>query len=181
MNRANFRGARDFGIYMLIINLLYIIIGYTVSLDLLTSFFGGLLLMLATAIMEVLASLKVRKDNGGILSFKDAFTSVILVFLIAVIPTSLLTYVLFNFIDPEITELVKERSIEATISLLEKFNTPQEQIDIAVEEALKQDQFSLTSITKSLLYRFIGVSLFGLIVAAIVKKKSEELDIASEG
>jgi uncharacterized membrane protein len=55
---------------------------------------------------------EVKKSNGGILSFGDAFKHSWVTHLIFSLIFTIFTYVLFNFIDPSLEELVKEEAIK---------------------------------------------------------------------
>ena len=77
---------------------------------------------------------------------------------------------LFNVIDTDAAEKVKEMTIEATVNMMEKFNTPEDAIDKAIENAEATNQFDFINQLRGFLFGIIFYAIVGLIVAAIVKK-----------
>lgn len=179
MEKPNFKPAMEMGLYLLLISVLYLVLAYAVDPGLFTNMWGGIFIFLTNMVLMALAPVRVRKLNGGIISFQHAFTAVILTFLIAVIPYNLINYVLFNWIDPEMAITVKEKSVEMAVSWMQKMNVPQEAMDQSIEEIMQTDQFSLSGIINGLWKAFIFFAIYGLIVAAIVKRKPENEEIAA--
>ena len=60
-----------------------------------------------------------------------------LVLVVSYVVGSLFNILLYNVIDPSLTEVVTELTIQNTIPMLESFGTPQEAIDAAVIEIEK--------------------------------------------
>lgn len=178
MEKPNFKPAIEMGLYLLLISVLYLVLAYAVDPGLFTNMWGGIILFLANMVLIAMAPVRVRKLNGGFITFQHAFTAVILAFLVSVIPYNLVNYVLFNWIDPEMAVTVKEKSVEMAISWMEKMSVPQDAMDQSIEEMMQVDQFSLSGILNGLWKSFIFFAIYGLIVSAIVKRKPEYEEIA---
>lgn len=178
MEKPNFKPAIEMGVYLLLISILYLVLAYTVDPGLFTNIWGGIAIFLLNMVLIAMSPVRVRKLNGGFITFQHAFTAVIITFLVAIIPYNLVNYVLFNFIDPEMAATVKEKSVEMTISMMESFGAPQETMDEAIKEVMATDQFSLSTILNGILKAFIFFAVYGLIVAAIVKRKKETIESA---
>ena len=88
--------------------------------------------------------------------------------------SSILTFILYTIIDPDAAEEIKKITIEATISMMEGFNTPPDIIAQQVEELEKTEQFSIVNSLKSLAFQAVFQAVIGLIVAAVMKKSNVE-------
>jgi hypothetical protein len=142
-----------------------------------TAFFGSPAAFLSYVIpigFAVFACIKAKKENGGFLSFKEALKICFGIFVLCALATSLLSYVLFNFIDPGFKESMLQLTIENTQKIMAKFNTPQDVIDKQIQGMLSKDMFSLGSIAQSFVFGCVFWFVIALIVAAILKKKKPE-------
>lgn len=178
MEKPNFKPAIEMGLYLLLISVLYLVIAYAVDPGLFTNIWGGIAIFILNMVLIAMSPFRVRKMNGGFITFQHAFTAVIITFLVAIIPYNLVNYVLFNFIDPAMAEVVKEKSIEMTISMMESFGAPQEAMDEGIKEIMETDQFALGTILEGLLKAFMFFAVYGLIIAAIAKRKPENIETA---
>ena len=88
--------------------------------------------------------------------------------------SSIFSFILFSFIDPDAAEEIKKITIEATINTMKGFNAPVDVIAASVEEMEKTDQFSLGSTAQSLVFGSLFQAVIGLIVGAIMKKSNPD-------
>lgn len=114
---------------------------------------------------------RVQKKGDGYLPFKSALRLSFGVFVLTTLATSILSYVLFNWIDTSFADSLKQLYIEQTQKLMEKFKAPPEEIDKAVDKLIKDNIFSFKSIFLSFTYGCILYFLISLIIAAIMKKE----------
>ncbi len=131
--------------------------------------------IVAIAIYCVMMS-KTKKELGGIYSFKDAFTTYFLAAVISTFISTTFNITLYNFVDPEAKEIVKEHTIKSTVSIMEKLGTPSSQINKTVEDLEKDDPLS---IGKQAFGGVIGLAvscLLGLVLAAIFKSGTTPLE-----
>lgn len=173
MNKPSFKPAVEFGLISLLVSALFLITAYVFDLSLLTSFGAGAALIVVRAVLLAMSPVQVRKKAGGFISFKDAFTSVIITALVSAVPYLLLAFLLFKVIDPEAAVQMKELTIQATADSMNNWGADQTMIDESIKQIEATDQYSLGSLLKGLLTSVIVAALYGLIVAAIVKKKPE--------
>lgn len=120
------------------------------------------------------SAIDMRKSEGGILPFAEAFIAALIPMTIGVFISSVFTYVLHNWINPDLTLIVKEIAIETTEMLAEKissvldFKFDKEQALIELEKV--DYSFGLGK----MILAWVLTSLMGcipaLIVAAITKK-----------
>lgn len=122
----------------------------------------------------VLACIKQKKAQEGYLSFSEALKTAFGVAVFAALATTVLSYVLLNFIDPDFKAALQQASLETTEKFMKKFGAPQEQIDKALDEAAKTDSFSLGKIMIGFAFSCIFWFLISMLIAVIVKKKKPE-------
>ena len=149
------------------------ILAYAAYLDLLTKWWYGILMAIVIICVGIYSIAKSKGLQNGIISFKEAFGSYFITTILGVLISTVVTYILFNIIDPEAAETLKQKTIEATINMMEGFGTPAEAVAEAVDQMEKTDNFGLGNIAKSMA---IQIAFFGVIglIASLVMKKSEE-------
>jgi len=120
-------------------------------------------------ILGVLAT-QIKKSLGGYMEFKTAFGAIFIMILVANVFYYIYTYIYMFYIDPNFMEKLKE----STLTFMASRHVPQESMDATAAKFDGQmEEAKHFSIGKNLLSFFSSVvldSLFGLIVAAIVKK-----------
>jgi hypothetical protein len=130
----------------------------------------GIFILIAIIVFGIISVAKTKQAQNGFASFKQAFTSYFITILIGLLISTLVSYLLFNFIDTEAAEVLKEKTIESTIQTLEGFNAPSETIAKSIEQIESQNQFSILNILKGLAGYLVLFSVIGLSVAAALKK-----------
>ncbi len=171
MNESVKKYGLQFGLYITLINTLYIIVGYAIDLNYLVSAWGGLGLFIISLTLLVFATIQARKEMGGYIEFKDAFSTFMTAFVVYSLANLLLSYVLFNVVDPQAAVQLKDITVQVTAERLQSFGVPEADIDASIEEVKNMEQYSLANLFKGFGYSFIGYAIIGLIVSAIVKKK----------
>jgi hypothetical protein len=145
---------------------------YVIDIKLFMSWWlGGISLILNIVIGVFLVS-NTKKQLNNTISFKDAFSVYFIAGALGSTISALYNYVLFNFIDPQSKETLKEMTIKYTIEMMEKFGTPKEALNQTINELQKADNYSLGNIFMGLLFVYLIVAIYGLILGAIFKSKS---------
>ena len=135
--------------------------------------FGGLayLGMLIPVFFMWKASNDEKKINEGYLPFGEALIISFIVVAIALLISSIFTYILINFIDPSLVDVIKEISIEAAEKVAGIFGADEDSLDEMRDQMDEQD---LRPTIFTTLFNYLGSLVVGfiiaLIVAAIVKK-----------
>ncbi|RXK61593.1 DUF4199 domain-containing protein [Lacibacter luteus] len=125
-------------------------------------------------IFAVMACIAAKKQNHGFLEFGKALKISFGVFVLTALAVSVLSYILFNFIDLEFKQAMVEESLNMSEKMLKKFGASQDQIEKAMDEARKKDSFSIGNMLLGFAFSCFIYFLFSLIIAAIVKKKNPE-------
>ncbi len=168
--------AINYGLYLGALLALLTIVAYGVNLGLLTNMWYGIFILIAIIVFGIISVAKTKQNQDGYASFKESFTSYFITVLIGLLVSTVVSYLLFNFIDPDAAEVLKEKTIEKTVEMLEGFNTPNEVIAESVEQIESQNQYSLGNIFKGLAGYLVLFSIIGLIVAAAMKKSKPDTE-----
>ncbi|HLK28483.1 MAG TPA: DUF4199 domain-containing protein [Puia sp.] len=114
-----------------------------------------------------------RKELGGFATFKEIFQTIFIAILITEIVYVLFNFVYLKFIDPSFFDNLKV----ATRTLLEKANTPEEQIDKQMQGFKDvNEQLKPLKLLQGLGMWIVIDSIFGLIFASIIKKNKDVFD-----
>jgi hypothetical protein len=160
-----------YGLMLAAISSGYYLIAYLFDEDLFANMVMGLVIMFVAFILLILSVVALKKQQGGYVTFKDAASVFTFSWIINVAVSIIVTILLFHVIDPELGGRVKELTIESTVSMLEKFGTPQEAMDEAIAKIEESDQFAIGEIFQGNLLSIVFALIMGLIVAAFFKKE----------
>ncbi len=159
-------GAR-MGLYAGIACLVFLIALYSISPAYLISplvLFG----FVPVVIFKIVAAYYFWKSRRGSVEFKDALQSVFMVSVIALAMVIFFFYLLFNYIDPSLTEQIKKNIHDSAVKAFEEGKITKEQLDAAAERVKlfhlgAGEFFALYPVTL-----FIGF-FYALVFAAITR------------
>ncbi|MFD2890817.1 DUF4199 domain-containing protein [Flavobacterium chuncheonense] len=154
------------GIVVLLINLML----YLIDLKLFISTWISAGLFLFYFIISLLVFIQTKKDLGGFISLKEGFTAYFLSIVIGFAISISFNIILFNLIDPEAKETIKELGIEAFVNMMRKFGTPNAQLKEMATKMEEQDQFAVGSQIMGYGINLLFGAIYGVILAAIFKK-----------
>ncbi len=160
----------SFGLILGFILALMTTYGYAIDLKLFTSYWLLILNFFIVIIVGILAVAYTKKGLGGFITFKEGFTVYVITIAIGLLISLLVGYLIFNVVDPQVKSQITEMSVEKTIETMERFNVPQEQIDETIDKMREQDSFSIVNQIKSYFIMVAIYSLFGLLIALILKR-----------
>lgn len=153
------------------ISILLQAIFYLMGVELMATWWVGILILIAIITLYVVLSLRIRKDNGGFITFKEAFVRTLIMCFIAGTISTLFGLLLYHVIDPELPEKLQNAILEKTTSMMERMGAPQEKIDEVVEKMNEAgNSFSVKGQIMSYFKGIIFGLIFALIMAAIMKK-----------
>ena len=174
MEKSIKSSAINYGLYLGGALSLITIAIWFVDINLMANMWLGIFLLLAIIAFGVVSTAKSKSLNGGFLSFKEAFSSYFITVAIGIAISSIVSMILFSYIDPEAAKQIQQLTIESTINMMEGFGAPAEAIAEAVEKIESQNQFSIVNTLKSLAWGFLFQAIIGLIVALIMKKSNQD-------
>lgn len=126
-------------------------------------------------IFMVLAAREEKAKNEGFLSFGEGLKVTILTVAIGMLLTSIFSYVLMNFIDPGMVDVIKEQAIAQAESMADMFGADEAGKE-AMMESIEDQDFAptiLTSIMNFLVILIFPFFFIALIISAIVKKENK--------
>jgi hypothetical protein len=168
------KNAINFGIISGLIGVLITTLMYVVNLKLFVNMWIGFGMLAIWIIISCILLLKSKKERAGILTFKDGFTTYFLSALIGILISTAFNMFLLNFFDTDARDKITEHFIQYNVEMLEKFNAPSDQIAETVSKLKENSQFSINGQLLGIGQALLGATIFGLILAAIFKSKSNE-------
>lgn len=117
-----------------------------------------------------------KKFNNGYASFKECFTGYVIAVAIGLAISTVISIILFTFIDPDAATELNNMVVESTEKMMVRFGAPEAEIEEAIAKLENNNQYSLGNQIKSYFTNLIFPLILGLIVSLIVKKSNPELD-----
>ena len=188
MNQIIKQNGINFGLILGFLLILPVLLGYAIDVSFIVSYWTLGFLFFGVIIMGILAIAFTKRGLGGFISFKDAFTPYFLMLIIGLAISVIMNFLLFNVIDTKFVDVVKEKQIETVESQREwvmvkmadapdeKFNEMDAKCDEAIDKIKADDPYSITSLFKGFTIFIAIFSSFGLLLAAILKKRDPSLE-----
>src|SRR5690606_4468070 len=145
---------------------------YVLDPMLLTKRSIGILSLLLVIVVAIVSVAKAKGLQGGIMSFKEAFTAYFSTVALGSIISTCVGILIFNIIDPEMAAFLQEKTLEITAEFMQKFGTPQAEIDKQMAKLAEQDNYSIATQLKNYVFGLAFMSVIGLLVALIFKTKN---------
>lgn len=167
--------AVNFGLYLGIILTALTCGAYLINVELFLNTLFGVSFYLVAIALAIIAIVNAKKLLNGFISFKEAFTTYFITTLIGFGIVTLVSFILFNFVDVEAAALLKEKSLEKIALVYKSMNFAPEKIAEMVEKIESDNMFSLKNSMISLFVNYLlPLSIIGLLVAAVMKKNNPE-------
>ena len=188
MNQTIKQNGINFGLILGFLLMLPTLLGYAVNISILVSYWTFAYIFVAIIILGILTIVITKKGLGGFISFKNAFTSYFIMTIISLALSTVMNYLLFNVIDKEFVDVVKQEQIKMTENQRDYWsnklaNAPQEQVDEfhdkfdeSIEKIKNDDPYSVMSLLKGFTIGIAIFLVFGLLLSAILKKKDPSLE-----
>lgn len=174
MNNNAIKSGLIIGVISIIVTLLM----YLIDPTLLASMWAGLIIFVIIISLVAYFGIQNRNEEGGFMTFGSAWIYSMKVFVIAGIIGTIFRVLLFNAIDPELTEIVVDAAVENTEAMMQNFGAPEETMEQGIEDARVRTEESLTVMgnIKGFAWGLIFYALFSLITGAIIKKNEPEFE-----
>jgi len=141
MEQTSKSAAINYGVYLGAITSLITIVVYGINIDLFISAWLGILLFIIVVAFGAVSALNSRKLLGGLISFKQSFSSYFITITVGTLISSVVGVIIFTYIDPEAATYLNEQVLILTKETMERIGLPQEAIIAAIEEAVKKTTF----------------------------------------
>lgn len=151
------------------------VLSYVINVELLANFWFGLILIIGLIVLGFITTAKCKSLQDGYISFKEAFSAYIVPIALGLALPMLFLYLLFNFIDVEAAQMLKDISLEKTEAIMRRFGAPESEIATAMAQAEEQDTYSIKNLSLQYAFTIIFCAVIGLIAALTMKKNKEDL------
>ena len=168
------RNGITFGVIGGIVSCLITSIIYAIDLNLFLKSWIFVIIIAISLILSIILLSKTKKEIQKYFSFKDAFTTYFIYAVIGLLIATIFNIVLWNIIDTSAKERLEELTIKYTVDLMQKFKAPASAINEAIEGMKENSPYDTVAQLKGFFTNLIFSSIFGLIMAAFFKSKSQE-------
>ncbi|MBC7885955.1 MAG: DUF4199 domain-containing protein [Saprospiraceae bacterium] len=112
-----------------------------------------------------------KKDNKGFISLGEGFKMGWLTYILGTVISTLFSFVLINYIDPSLIEILKDIQIEAIEQISKSFNMPEDTMQAQIEAIEDTNPFSVASLGIALPISFLFPgAVIAIIIASVLKK-----------
>ena len=162
------------GLILGTIYVFFCIFKYLSGVDTFVDTYFGIASLLLSIIFPVYYCVQLRKIRGGYIDFKEVFTVCTGILIAAGFIDVVFQILLLNIIDPGFAVDLLDASINAVVAQLDTFGVPEDEIALAIENIESNSNYSPMNLLKGFCFSVLGYSIFGLIVAVIIKKNKPE-------
>lgn len=162
----------NYGIVIGFISILITAAIYAIDLKLFVNMWLGLSIIATFIVIGVVLVSKTKKQIGGLITFKEAFTVYFIAAVIGATMSVVFNIILFNFIDLGAKDTLNELALETTINMMKKFGAPAEEISKQAALLQGNDNYSILNLSKGLIFNYIFSAVFGAILALIFRNKT---------
>jgi hypothetical protein len=156
--------AAQYGLMAGVVMIVIILLIYILNAASLGTFLP-MVVYLPLLFLMIWGAVTIRKEAGAFSSFGQAFVVIFLISAIATILFDTFGYLLYAVIDTELPEIIKQKVIDNTTSMMEKLGSTDEQIEEALQRIKDQDY---TPTLKTQLIRYAMSLGIGAIFSALI-------------
>lgn len=190
MNAIIKQNGINFGLILGFLLALTTLLGYAVDSEILVSYWTLVYIFFTIIIVGIIAIAKSKKGLGGYISFKEGFTTYFIMLVIGVFISVLVNFLVFNVVDTEFQDVIKQKTIEKiegqrdwAVGKMIDAGSPESEIekmeaqmDEAIDKVKNEDQYGIVKQIKGFFAFTAFFSIFGLLLALILKKKDPALE-----
>jgi hypothetical protein len=122
----------------------------------------------------IYGGIELKKSQGGFLTFKTALQFAFLAYVVYELINAVVTYLLYNVIDPSLTAQLLETTLAKMESLMEKSGVPAGDIEKAMEKATAEEpKTNFKNIFLGFGFSLIWSFVKSLLIAAIIRKEPQ--------
>ncbi len=165
------------GIFVGLVMIVYNLVAWFINAELLFNWVLALVVGIGLYVFFMWRAGNAAKiENGGYLTFKQSLKPTFLTYVIGSLIGVLFTYVLYNFIDPTLNDMMLEKAIEVAEKMVKMFGGNEEAVEQAIAEVEEKGaSMTIGTIVQNYLVGLIFPGfVLALIVSAIVKKNPPE-------
>lgn len=123
-------------------------------------------------IILLISGFALRRRNGGYLSFKQGLQFAFSSYVVAAILIAIGTYILYNWVDPNLGKESFEMGLQRTREILEKIGAPEEEIEDNISRAKKAgSETGFKNIFLGMGLGLIWDFMKSLLIALVIRKE----------
>lgn len=170
------QGLRN-GIVAGLISIIYTLVLYIIGGELMFNFWMSMVSYVIMIGVMIFTVQSYRKAHGNYVGFRTAFGGSFTVGIFGMLLPLVFAYILYAYIDPELTMRLKDYTIKASEKMFMWMNMPDEQIDKQLDLIKEQDYSpSIKKYAQGYLGSLIFIALFAAIVSMVfwlISRKNE--------
>ena len=166
--------AFKYGLIWAAINIIILLLIYYAAPQLIGTWKQSTVQMIVGIGLAIYFTLEIRKQIGGFWSYREAISTIFVLFITPSIIVFFFSLAFGKWIEPRYNDIISEATLNATTELMERMSSDQDMIDKTIAEtevALeKQLNPSFFDMFKSIGFSVLIYFIFSLIWAAIFKR-----------
>lgn len=166
--------AFKYGLIWAAINIIILLLIYYAAPQLIGTWKQSTVQMIVGIGLAIYFTLEIRKQIGGFWSYREAISTIFVLFITPSIIVFFFSLAFGKWIEPRYNDIISEATLNATTELMERISSDQDMIDKTIAEtevALeKQLNPSFFDMFKSIGFSVLIYFIFSLIWAAIFKR-----------
>lgn len=171
MEKTSKKLATSYGVYLGLALILITVLIYAFDLSMMTEWYLMVINFVLILALSIMALKKAKSSSTSLFSFKNAFGTYFLTVFVGLLIATIFSLILFNIVDPEAAETLKELSMEKQAEMFENFGMTEAQINEAMVKMQEEETFSLKNVAISFAAQLVFFSVIGLIIALIFREK----------
>lgn len=171
MEKSSKKLATSYGLYLGIALILITVLIYAFDISLMTEWYLMVVNFILILVLATMAVKKAKSMSDSLFTFKDAFSAYFLTIFLGLLIATVFSLLLFNVVDPEAAETLKELTMEKQAEMFENFGMPEAQINEAMAKMQEENTFSIKNVAISFASQLVFFSIVGLIVALVFREK----------
>ncbi len=165
-----------YGLYIGVITVVFTAIVFAMDYRLLQESWLSIVPTVVTVTILIIAGRDLKEQQGGYLSFKEAFVSSFIIFMIGAAINTTYQMVQYNVLAPDVAEVLRGENIDKAAQVMESLGANDKDIDEAMVEAENTNPFGIAAQSLALLFQAVLGLIVAAIIAAIVKKNKPEFE-----
>ena len=125
-------------------------------------------------VILIITGINLRKSNNNVLTFKDALKFAFVAYVILAVTEAVGTYILYNWVDHDLTAKTFEIGKEKAIKMMSKFGASEQQIE---ETRIKMDKEGMDTGFKKV-FLGLGIAIVwdfckSLLIALVIRREEK--------
>ncbi len=165
------------GLVTIILSLLI----YFISPDSFASLSIVALFFLIAMFFMIWGGIDFRKENNNQITYLQALAAVMIIAAIISLTSTVFSYILTTYIDPQLSDLIKQRVIGNTTEMMEKMGATDDKIEEAIDSIKGQDfNFGIKQYLSRYAQGLLFYLFFGFLIALFVKRNPDQIPTTTE-